>query len=433
MLNWIFAALVIISVLTGAFTGTMPEVSSAGISSAKTAANLALGLLGQMALWLGFMKVLQEAGLMRSIARLLKPIMVRLFPEVPAEHPAMSAVILNIVANMLGLANAATPFGIKAMIELNKLNKRKGVATNSMALFLAINTSGVAVLPLGVVAVRATLGASNISGIVLPSVLATMCSTTVGIFVAKLLEGMGVFSVDRYDSDSSDVKEEQEIKGIDEAEKEANRVQPWSSTFSLISILVLVGLLVGLATHVQAAEQEGFELVKKVLADWLLPVLMLLIVLVGLSKSVKVYEVFVAGAKEGFNIVVMIIPFLVAILVAIGMFRASGAMNYAVEWLGPVTSLIGLPAEALPMALIRPLSGSGALGIMMETMKANGPDSFVGFLVSVMNGSTETTFYVLAVYFGAVGVKAARHTVFACLAADMTGVLAATFFARLFF
>lgn len=437
MLNWIFLLLIVAATVTGALAGTMGEVSKASIDAAKTSVDLAISLIGQMALWLGVMQVLQDAGLMRSIARGLAPVMRRLFPDVPEDHPAMGAMIMNIAANMMGLANAATPFGIKAMIELNKLNRRPGVASNAMALFLTINTSGVAVLPTGVIAVRAALGAENATGIFLPSILATMCSTLVGILVAKALERLGLFSVDRIAVDPGTPNSEAtpDAEALKAAEAVATTTSPLSLPRLALALGVGVVIVIGLGRTIQQgpADRGAMDLIKAISSDWILPMLLVSILLVGFSRQVRVYESVVKGAKQGFQVGVMIIPFLVAILVAIGMFRASGAMDYIVAALGPMTSAIGLPAEALPMALIRPLSGSGALGVLMETMKTYGPDSYVGFLVSVMSGSTETTFYVLAVYFGSVGVRAARHTVLACLAADLTGILAATVWARLFF
>ncbi len=439
--------------VVAAFAGTMGEVSGASIKGAKSAVELSISLIGQMALWLGVMQVLEDAGFLKKIAQWMRPVMVRLFPEVPADHPAMSAMILNIAANMMGLANAATPFGIKAMLELNKLNKHQGVATNSMALFLAINTSGVAVLPTGIIAVRASMGAADPAGIFLPSILATMGSTIVTVITAKFFMGRARFSAERAaEGIGEDAGEASAIvKGLDAAKEKADLDMPRDNKRFAFSAVVLIALAVALGRQIwtgtllspevmQRADGSqlggtdlGLEIIKRVSADWTLPMLMLVILLVGFSYRVKVYESVVKGAKQGFSVGVMIIPFLVAILVAIGMFRASGAMDAMVAALGPITGLIGLPAEALPMAIVRPLSGSGALGVVMETMKAHGPDSFVGFLVSVMSGSTETTFYVLAVYYGAIGVRAVRHTVLACLAADFAGILGATFWAHVFF
>lgn len=434
MLNWVFLILVGGAVITAAFTGTMKEVTDASLSSAKAAVELAIGLIGQMGLWLGFMRVLQDAGMMRSLSRLLAPVMRRLFPSVPGDHPAMGAMIMNLAANMLGLGNAATPFGLKAMVELDKLNPRKGVATNAMALFLAINTSGVAVLPLGVIAVRATLGSSDAAGIAVPSILATAVSTLAAIVAIKLLENRRVFAVERYELASpGTTAAPQPIKGLEQAEQLASEVATAGRGRTAVTAVVWLAVAAALIPYVRNASGTSFEIARALMSDWLLPVLMLAIVTVGFARKVKVYESFIAGAKEAFQIAVTIIPFLLAIIVGIGMFRASGAMGVLTDAIAPITGLIGMPAEALPMALIRPLSGSGALAVMTETMRTFGPDSLIGYMVSIMNGSTETTFYVLAVYFGAVQVRAARHTVAACLCADAVGLGGSVLLARIFF
>jgi spore maturation protein SpmA len=439
VLNGIFIALIVGSVVTAAFSGRMAEVNEAWIDSARFSVETAIGLIGVMALWLGLMRVLRDAGLLGAIAHALAPLMRRLFPDVPPDHPAMGAMIMNMSANMLGLGNAATPFGLKAMQELDRLNPRKGVATDAMALFLAINTSGVAVFPLGVIAIRAALGSENAGGILLPSILATFCSTVVAVLVARALARRPAYAAERYAEAEAEAEPEETltagIRGLDEAEETVAQRPPASRWRVVAMLLVTAVIAVGLAQHVAGASADGRleEAGRELLQSWLLPLLMTAIVLFGFSHRLKVYESFIQGAREGFQIAVMIIPFLVAILVAVGMFRASGALDAIIAAVMPATSLIGFPAEALPMALVRPLSGSGAMGVMMETMKAYGPDSFVGFLVSVMNGSTETTFYVLALYFGSVRVRAARHTVVACLAADATGVLAALLWCRIFF
>ena len=429
MLNAIFIVLIVGSVVTAAFSGKMAQVNAAWLAAAKSAVELAIGLIGSMALWLGLMRVLRDAGLMGAIGRGLAPLMRRLFPDVPVDHPAMAAMIMNISANMLGLGNAATPFGLKAMQELDKLNPRKGVATDSMALFLAINTSGVAVFPLGVIArasvsqrefaIRATLEYENAGGILLPSLLATLCSTVGAVTVAKALARRRGFAVDRYAESEPESAPEETIAtgmpGLDAAEATATRGPPASRLRVAIVLLVGVVLTVALARQFAGAspEPDFVPVGKEILRSWLLPLFMVAIVLFGFSHRVKVYESFIQGAREGFQIAVMIIPFMVAILVAVGMFRASGALDALTTAVGPITSLIGFPAEALPMALVRPLSGSGAMGVMTEVMTVHGPDSFVGYLVSVMNGSTETTFYVMALYFGSVRVRAVRHTIVA--------------------
>jgi spore maturation protein SpmA len=434
-LNWIFVALLGGAVLTGAFNGSLKAVTDASISSATNAVTLAVGLVGQMAIWLGFMRVLQDAGLMASLARGLRPLIRRLFPEVPADHPALGAMILNLSANILGLGNAATPFGLKAMVELERLNPRPGVATNAMALFLAINTSGLAILPLTVIGIRAAMGSKDATGIILPTLMATTVSAVTAVVFAKFLQRLPAYAPERFGAEGTSPaaatrgpSEEALAKAAAVAETEA-RATPQRLVVGLGIMGTLAVALVLAATRLQGT---AFDRARVLLSEWMLPVLMLSIATVGFVRGVKVYESFLAGAKEAFQIATSIIPFLVAILVAVGMFRAAGALDAVVSVVGPWSAAVGVPAEALPMAFIRPLSGSGATAILTETMKVHGPDSLIGWVVSVMNGSTETTFYMLAVYYGAVGVKAVRHTVPACLAADVAGLLSAAWFARMF-
>jgi spore maturation protein SpmA len=435
LLNAIFISLIAISVVFAAWNGSMADVMNASIESAKTAVQVAIGLLGMMALWLGLMRVLRDAGYMAALARGLAPVMRRLFPDVPADHPAMSAMIMNISANMLGLGNAATPFGLKAMQELQTLNTRPGVATNAMALFLAINTSGVAVMPLGVIAVRASMGSSDAAGIFVPSILATLCSTIVAVIVAKFFARRPAFAVERYPAMTekpSGPSAADGIKGLGSAQETAD-IEATSSPLRMVW-LVLFFVLMAAALYSEASNASAtvtaWEFTRGILSSWLLPVLMVGIVLAGTARRVNVYDSVIAGAREGFDIFVMIIPFLVVIMVAVGMFRASGALDYLAEHLNRFTSV---PAEGLMMALVRPLSGSGAFGVMTETMQARGPDSFTGYLVSTMSGSTETTFYVIAIYFGSIAIRAGRHTLIACLAADLTGFAAAFFWCVVFF
>jgi spore maturation protein SpmA len=436
VLNGIFFVLLAGGVLTAAFTGTMGKLTTDSAEAAKTAVTLAIGLVGSMTLWLGMMRILRDGGLLASLGRALAPLMRRLFPDVPPEHPAMSAMIMNLGANVLGLGNAATPFGLKAMRELDTLNPRPGVATNAMALFLAINTSGVAVLPLGVIAVRASLGAKDLAGIVLPSILATACSTLAAVLVTKLIERRAAFAPERYAGDTTDAPGAKaargDIGGMAEAVEIAELTRPFHGPSAVLAALLFSAALVGLARHVNATSGAPLDVVRAVASDWLIPLLVLAIVCFGVAKRVKLYESFISGAKEGFDVAVRIIPFMVAILVGIAFFRASGALDALVAALAPAAGLLGIPPETLPMAFIRPLSGSGALAVMTDTMKAHGPDSLVGFIVSVMNGSTETTFYVLAVYFGSVGVRATRHTLIPCLVADVIGMTSAVYWSRLF-
>jgi len=433
VLNGIFVAAVLISILLAAYTGQMQGLTDAILADSRKAVELSLKLVGVMAFFLGLMKVAEDGGLLRMIARAVAPVMRRLFPSVPPDHPAMSAMILNIGSNMMGLANAATPFGIKAIEELDTLNGRKGTATNAMVLFLAINTAGLALLPSGVVAMRAAAGSADATGIFFTTWFASGCATLAGIAAAFALSRLAVYRrtepptiapIRAVAADGSDIPG---LAGAPEPEPIAwRRLALWAFW------LVFLGLL---ARHLVLTVDETplFELSRRVMSFWMLPAIVAGMVLFGWSRGVRVYESLVEGAKEGFQVALRIIPFLVAILVAVGMFRASGGMSVIVDTIGPLTRLIGLPAEAVPMAILRPLSGSGALGIMVEAMNEYGPDSLIGYMVSTFQGSTETTFYVLAVYFGAVGVKQTRHALPACLIADVTGILAAVFIVNLLF
>ena len=456
MLNWIWLSLIIISIIYGAFSGSMADVTKASIDSAKSAVELAIGLIGVMCFWLGLVKIAQEGGLLKILAKALRPIMTKLFKDVPPEHPAMSMMILNISSNMLGLGNAATPFGIKAMVELNKLNGKQGTASDAMCQFLAINTSGLAILPLGVIAIRASIGSNSPSSILITTFIATLCSTTAAIIAAKFLSKRPKYikskpSIILDNRTMSDGEIESEISEIEKPLSEKNdRIEKESqSKIKYVVYSIIAVFIIGTIRHILiqtgivnpetlwAQKPEQFlsfsETIRIILSDWLLPVLIGAILLFGLSKKVKVYESLVEGAKEGFNVAIKIIPFLVAILVAVSMFRASGALELLINIISPVTELFGMPAEALPMALLRPLSGSGAYGIMVDIMQNHGTDSLVGMMVSTFQGSTETTFYVLAVYFGAVHVKNSRHALSACLIADAVGIIAAVWICQLLF
>jgi spore maturation protein SpmA len=418
-INTIWLMMVLISVVAASYTGKMSGLTASVFESAKSAVTLAIGLVGAMALWLGIMKVLEEAGALKLIAKAVRPVMTRLFPDVPHDHPAMSAMVMNIAANMLGLGNAATPMGIKAMTELDKLNREKGTATNAMCLFLAINTSSVTLLPLGVITVRASAGASEPASILIPSILATILSTSSAIIASKLLQSKN--------SDAAISEEKAE-----EEKTPANYEKP--EIFKIVAVSLFIALVAGGIYFSASANTEpvSWRSFMQQLSDWLIPVIMVAFLLFGYLKGVKLYETVTEGAKEGFNVAVKIIPFMVAIFVAVGMFRSSGALDIMVNIFNPLTSLIGMPAQALPMAFIRPLSGSGAFGIMSEIVSKE-PDSFLSYLVSTMQGSTETTFYVLAVYFGAVGIKNARHAVPAALIADGTGIIGSVIICRILF
>jgi spore maturation protein SpmA len=419
MMNAVWLALMVASIVTAAFTGTMDAVTAASMDAAKSAVTLAIGLIGVMAFWLGLMQVVQEGGLLHALARALRPLMGRLFPDVPAEHPAMSAMIMNIAANMLGLGNAATPFGIRAMVELNRLNPVPGVATNAMVLFLAINTSHLSLAPLGVIALRASMGSTNAAGIWLPTLVATAFSMICGVTATKLLQRV-VRPITAYDASEVAVAAPADLPDAD-AVGATRPTAPLGCAAAIATIAAItLGFVIEMRSRV-AAGGDPSDLLRAAASNWLMPLLIAAMLMYGVAKRVAVYDAMIVGAKEGFQVAVRIIPFLVAIIVAAAMFRASGLLGLLVAAVGPFTDPLGFPAEALPMAILRPLSGSGAYAVMAEIMKANGPDSYVGYLVSVLQGSTETTFYVLAVYFGAVGVSRVRHAVAAGLIADLAG------------
>ena len=434
MLNGLFIVVALASVLLAAYTGQMQAVTDAMLTSARNAVDLAIGLVGIMAFFLGLMRVAQEGGLTVTIARLVSPVMRRLFPSVPADSPAMSAMVLNISANMLGLGNAATPFGIKAVEELDKYNAHKGTATNAMALFLAINTAGLALLPSGVISVRAALGSSNAAGIWLPTWFASGCATLTGITAAVLLSRLPRYRATEPPSITPQTAAGAEGDATAEPTMPHDQpaAEPARRWMGRLFWLVFVSLA---AYHIatQATVAPLGDVIRETASFWVLPTLVAAVVLYGWARRVQVYDAVVGGAKEGFQVALRIIPFLVAILVVIGMFRASGGLAIMVGLIAPVTTLLGMPAEALPMALVRPLSGSGALGVASEAMTTHGPDSLIGYLVSTYQGSTETTFYTLAVYFGAIEVTRTRHTVPACLLADVAGILAATFIVNFMF
>ena len=432
-INHIWLFLILTSIIVAAYNGSMDAVTKASFESAKNAVTLALTLVGAMALWLGIMKVAEEAGLTRIIARTIRPVMVRLFPDVPAEHPAMSAMIMNMAANMLGLGNAATPLGIKAITELDRLNPEKGTATNAMCLFLAINTSSVTILPLGVIAVRAAAGSAQPANILIPAFLATVCSTTAAILASKFLAGKtGPISVSE-----QLVPSRQQTQTDITAEPVTGPQEPFPRPGVLLYVTVILSIILFLGAIPYRWIVTGTPLVLSLdlitrATRWMVPFLMGALLLFGYIKRVNVYEVLTDGAKEGFNVAIRIIPFMVALFVAIGMFRASGALNLLGTITAPVLSAIGMPSDVLPLALLRPLSGTGSYAVMSEII-SNAPDGFSAFLASVMQGSTETTFYVLAVYFGAIGIKRTRHALSAALFADAVGIAASVVFARIFF
>lgn len=392
-MNWVFFLLIAIAYIATAWQQwqstsiPMQALTNELLHAANDSVALAIGLIGVLALFLGLMKILEDAGLMEVLARFISPLLRWLFPEIPANHPAFGAIAMNFSANIIGLGNAATPFGLKAMQELEKLNQNPGTATNAMVLFLAINTSCLTILPTKIIALRASAGSADPAGIITTILIATICSTVVAIFAAKLLQ----------------TREAADIK------KAPVSFRVGIFALGILMLLVSVTLLWG-----------------KIFSPWIIPTFIVGTLGYGLYKKVDIYTSFTEGAKGGFEIAVKIIPFLVAILVAVAMFRASGALEAIAQKIGPFTNDLGLPPEAIPMVLMRPLSGSGSLGVMSDIFNnpAIGPDSYTGYLVSTMMGSTETTFYVLAVYFGAVQIRRIRHALAAGLLADLAGMIA---------
>jgi spore maturation protein SpmA len=428
VLNVFFVGLVLVSVLVAAFTGNMEAVSGSALDAAKKAVELALGLVGVMSLFMGLMKVAQDGGLLRLIATAAAPVMRRLFPDVPKDHPAMSAMILNIASNVLGMGNAATPFGIRAMQELDRLNPAKGTATNAMVLFLAINTAGLAIIPTGVVALRAAAGSKDPAGIIFTTWFASACATLVAILGATLLAKLPRYLMRDTRETLTPTSSAEPAPSIPD---EPARTPPRFGGWLAASYAAAVGTALVLHFAHEVGAKSWGEVTRGVASFWMVPVLIAGLVLFGWARGVRVYESIVEGAKEGFQVALRIIPYLVAILVAVAMFRASGCLDLFVAVVSPLTAPLGLPAEALPMAVLRPLSGSGSLGVMSEILSTRGPDSYLGYLVSTMQGSTDTTFYILAVYFGAVGIKKTRHAVPAGLLADAAGIAAAVFICHL--
>lgn len=413
MMNYVWLFLIAIAVIVGAATGHIEQVTKSAFDMAGTAVEIAIGLIGIMALWLGMMKIAQEAGIIQFLAKGLKPISKRLFPDIPRDHPAIGSMMLNIAANWLGLGNAATPFGIKAMEQLQELNEDKESASNAMIMFLGLNTASITLVPMTIISVRASLGSTNPGAIIGTTIFSSTCATLAAIAAVKFFSFF-----------SSETK----ARSVSFRSLAA----PAGAT-AVFLILLILGIKSGAFFRLLALIPISFKEIFSFISRWTIPLLLLIIPLAAALKKVKVYEVFVQGAKEGFDVAVRIIPFLVAILTAIAMFRASGAMDFLSQLLSPATNLIGMPAEILPAAIMRPLSGSGTLGLITELLKTHGADSFIGNLGSTIYGCTETTFYVIAVYFGAVGIKKTRFAVPAGLFADAVGILAAVFICRQLF
>ena len=378
-----------------------PAIMDSTFASAKTAFEISLGLTGVLSLWLGVMKIGERGGLVALLARGLSPVFTKLFPEIPKGHPVVGNIFMNLAANMLGLDNAATPLGLKAMEGLQELNPKKDRASNAMIMFLVLNTSGLTVIPVSILVYRAQMGAAQPTDVFIPILLATFFSTLAGIIATSLYQRINLL----------------------------NRV--------LLLTLGGVSLAVaGIMWGFSQLSREDMATVASTVANVVLFTIVVGFILAGVRKKVNVYDAFIEGAKDGFSTAVRIIPYLVAILVGIGVFRASGAMDWLVDGIAWLVGLTGADAEwvgALPTALMKPLSGSGARGMMVDAMATYGADSFVGRLSCIFQGATDTTFYILAVYFGSVGVRYTRHAVACGLLADLAGVVAAVAICYFFF
>ena len=408
VLNYIWIAffaiafvIAVIKLLCFGDTEVFPAIMNSTFDTAKTAFEISLGLTGVLSLWLGVMKIGEQGGVVNAMARLLSPVFTQLFPEIPKNHPVFGNIFMNISANMLGLDNAATPLGLKAMEELQALNAKKDIASNSMIMFLVLNTSGLTIIPVSIMVYRAQMGAAQPTDIFIPILIATFFSTLAGIVVTCLYQRINLF-------------------------------QP-------VLLATLGGMSLAVAALIWGFSQMDsatMNLVGTSAANILLFLIIICFIVAGVRKRVNVYDAFVEGAKGGFETAVRIIPYLVAVLVAIGVFRASGAMDWLIQGVQGLVAMAGFDAEwvaALPTALMKPLSGSGARGMMVDAMTTYGADSFVGRLSCMFQGSTDTTFYILAVYFGSVGISRTRHAVACGLLADLAGIVTAVALAYLFF
>ncbi|MBF0951509.1 MAG: spore maturation protein [Alloprevotella tannerae] len=378
-----------------------PAIMQSTFDTSKQGFEISLGLTGVLSLWLGIMKVGEKGGVVNVLARLLGPVFARLFPDVPKGHPVVGNIFMNLAANMLGLDNAATPLGLKAMEGLQELNAKKETASNPMIMFLVLNTSGLTLIPVSIMTYRFQCGAAQPTDIFVPILLATFVSTLAGIIITSLYQRINLF----------------------------NR----TLLLTLGGMSVFMASIVWIFSRMDAATMN---IAGSTTANVLLLLIIILFILAGIRKKINVYDAFIEGAKEGFSTAVRIIPYLIAVLVGIGVFRASGAMDWLIDGLHQLVAWMGAPSDwvgALPTALMKPLSGSGARGMMVDAMNTYGADSFVARLSCVFQGSTDTTFYILAVYFGSVGVRHTRHAVACGLLADLAGVIAAIGICYLFF
>ncbi len=408
VLNYIWIAFFLIAFVVAVVrliflgdTGVFPAIINSTFDSAKTAFDISLGLTGVLSLWLGIMKIGELGGVINMFSSVLSPLFSKLFPDIPKGHPVTGSIFMNLAANMLGLDNAATPLGLKAMEGLQELNKKKDTASNPMIMFLVLNTSGLTIIPISIMVYRAQLGAAQPTDVFVPILLATFFSTLAGIIAVSVYQKINLL----------------------------NR-----------TIMLFLGgaslFIAGIIYFFTTLSREMIDIYSTTTANVFLFLIIIGFILAGVRKKVNVYDAFVDGAKEGFNTAVRIIPYLVAILVAIGVFRASGSMDYIINGVATVVGWCGIDSEfvaALPTAIMKPLSGSGARGLMVDAMTTYGADSFVGRMACIFQGSTDTTFYILAVYFGSIGVSKTRHAVPCGLLADLAGIISAIFICYLFF
>ncbi len=408
VLNYIWIGLIVVgflfafisSLITGNAT-VFPSMMNAAFEMAKTGFELSLGLTGVMTLWLGIMKVAEKSGMVQVLVKLVRPLFSRLFPEIPAKHPVHGSIMMNVAANMLGLDNAATPLGLKAMNELQELNPHKEKASNSQIMFMVLNASGLTIIPISIMVYRTQMGAANPADIFIPILIATFVATLTGIISVSIVQKINLLQ---------------------------RTILLYLGGFSFI-----VALLIWYFTSLPV---EKLQSISTIASNFIILLVLVSFVVVGFIKKINVYDTFIEGAKDGFQVAVKIIPFLIAILVAIGIFRESGALPMLVEGVRKLVLLMGFNADfvdAIPTALMKPLSGSGARGMMIDTMKTFGVDSFAGRLSCVFQGATDTTFYIIAVYFGSVGIKNTRHAISCALIADLAGIIAAIFVSYLFF
>jgi spore maturation protein SpmA len=408
VLNYIWIAFIIIAFILSLArliffgdTEIFPAMMNNTFDMAKTGFEISLGLTGVMTLWMGLMRVGEKGGIVTLMARAVGPLFRRLFPEIPKDHPATGSIMMNLAANMLGLDNAATPLGLKAMTELQEINKDKDTASNAMIMFLVLNASGLTLIPVSIMVYRAQLGAADPSDVFIPILLATFFSTLAGIIAVSLFQKINLF----------------------------NKV----ILFYLGGFTLLVSCIIW---YFSTISQEMINTISSVSGNLILFAIIVSFIILAFFKKVNVYETFIEGAKDGFMIAVKIIPYLIAILVAVGLFRTSGAMDYLVGGIGKLVAALGIDngfVNALPTAFMKPLSGSGARGMMVDTMKQYGADSFVGRLSCIFQGAADTTFYIVAVYFGSVNIKKTRYAITCGLIADLAGVIAAIFIAYMFF